>query len=113
MRATLLVSAACVLALTGSAFAQDDWTEFVSREDGFKITFPGTRRVEEITWTSQMGYRLPARLFMVDRGSEHYSVTVADYRGISSAPDIGRAMCTARSPTRRSSSCSGTANSRE
>jgi hypothetical protein len=29
-----------------------------------------------------MGYPLPARVFSVDRGREHYSVTVADYRGI-------------------------------
>jgi hypothetical protein len=29
-----------------------------------------------------MGYSLPARVFTVDRGREHYAVTVADYRGI-------------------------------
>jgi len=29
-----------------------------------------------------MGYSLPARVFTVDRGREHYSVTVVDYRGI-------------------------------
>ena len=82
MRVTVLIVTACVLALAGSALAQDDWTEFVSREDGFRITFPGTPKVQQITWTSQMGYPLPARVFSVDRGREHYSVTVADYRGI-------------------------------
>ena len=82
MRVTVLVATACVLALAGSALAQDDWTEFVSREDGFRITFPGTPKVQQIAWTSQMGYPLPARVFTVDRGREHYSVTVADYRGI-------------------------------
>jgi protein tyrosine phosphatase (PTP) superfamily phosphohydrolase (DUF442 family) len=64
------------------AAQQDAWTEFVSREDGFRITFPGAPNVQQITWTSQMGYSLPARVFTVDRGGEHYSVTVADYRGI-------------------------------
>ncbi len=59
-----------------------EWTEFVSREDGFRITFPGAPSVQAITWTSQMGYPLPARVFTVDRGREHYSVTVADYRGM-------------------------------
>jgi len=82
MRATSLVVAVVVLALAVSAAAQDEWTEFVSRENGFKITFPGVPRVQEITWTSQMGYPLPARIFSVDRGREHYAVTVADYRGI-------------------------------
>jgi protein tyrosine phosphatase (PTP) superfamily phosphohydrolase (DUF442 family) len=83
MRVTLLVVTASVLAVAGSAMAQsDDWTEFSSRQDGFRITFPGTPRVQEIIWTSQMGYPLPARVFTADRGREHYSVTVADYRGI-------------------------------
>ena len=72
MRVTVLVATACVLALAGSALAQDDWTEFVSREDGFRITFPGTPKVQQITWTSQMGYPLPAQVFIVDRGREHY-----------------------------------------
>src|SRR5436190_10875117 len=82
MRMTVLVATAWVLAVAGSALAQDDWTEFVSREDGFRITFPGTPKVQSITWTSQMGYSLPARVFSVERGREHYSVTVADYRTI-------------------------------
>ena len=82
MRVTLL-AAACVLACAaGMAAQQDVWTEFVSREDGFRITFPGAPNVRQVTWTSQMGYSLPARVFTVDRGREHYSVTVADYRGI-------------------------------
>jgi len=82
MRVTLF-AATCVLACAaGVAAQQDTWTEFVSREDGFRITFPGPPRIQAITWTSQMGYSLPARVFTVDRGREHYVVTVADYRGI-------------------------------
>ena len=82
MRVTSLVVALFVLAFGGSLFAQDEWKEFSSPQDGFRITFPGPPTVQEITWTSQMGYALPARVFTVDRGREHYSVTVADYRGI-------------------------------
>jgi hypothetical protein len=82
MRVTVLVAAACVLALAGSAWAQDEWTEFVSQDDGFRITFPGAPNIQAITWTSQMGYPLPARVYTVDRAWAHYSVTVADYRGI-------------------------------
>ena len=76
------LAAALVLALGGSLFAQDEWAEFTSRQDGFRITFRGPPKVQDVTWTSQMGYPLPARVFSVDRGREHYSVTVADYRGI-------------------------------
>ena len=82
MRVRSLAAAVFALALVGPVLAQDEWAEFTSRQDGFKITFPGTPKVEPITWTSQMGYPLPARVFSVDRGSEHYTVTVADYRGI-------------------------------
>ena len=82
MRLTSLVAVAFILALAGSVFAQGEWTEFTSPRDGFRITFPGTPNVQDTTWTSQMGYALPARVFSVDRGREHYSVTVADYRAI-------------------------------
>src|SRR5882672_5299984 len=98
MRVTSLVSAALLLAYAGSSFAQapstplgtsastplgaSDWTEFAAPRDGFRITFPGKPTVQDITWTSQMRYPLPARVFSVVRGREHYSVTVADYRGI-------------------------------
>jgi protein tyrosine phosphatase (PTP) superfamily phosphohydrolase (DUF442 family) len=90
MRVTSCVAVAVVLAIAGSAFAQDpstssgasEWNEFSSATDGFRITFPGPPKVQDITWTSQMGFPLPARVFTVDRGREHYSVTVADYRGI-------------------------------
>jgi hypothetical protein len=83
VRQSLWAFAVCILASAGPVAAQQDqWTEFVSREDGFRITFPGAPTIQTITWTSQMGFPLPARVFTVDRGREHYSVTVADYRGI-------------------------------
>jgi protein tyrosine phosphatase (PTP) superfamily phosphohydrolase (DUF442 family) len=82
MRVTSFLAAAFILALTGSIVGQDEWTEFVSPQDGFKITFPGTPKVQDITWTSQMGYPLPARVFSISRGTERYAVTVVDYRGI-------------------------------
>ena len=82
MRVTLLAAACVVSCLASAAAQQETWTEFVSREDGFRITFPGAPNVQAITWTSQMGYPLPARVYSVDRDRAHYSVTVADYRGI-------------------------------
>jgi len=82
MRAARLAAVFVLACAAGAAAQQDGWTEFVSREDGFRITFPGAPNVQTITWTSQMGYPLPARVFTVDRGREHYTVTVADYRGI-------------------------------
>ena len=43
------------------------------------MNFPGQPEVRETTWTSQMDYILPARVYSAGRGSEHYSVTVVDY----------------------------------
>src|SRR5258706_9551276 len=82
MRVTSYIAAAFVLALAGSVLAQDGWVEFASPQDGFRITFPGKPTVQDITWTSQMRYPLPARVFSVPRGQERYSITVVDYRGI-------------------------------
>src|SRR5215475_7789400 len=94
MRVTFLAAAYVLVCAAGAAAQQDTWTEFVSREDGFKITFPGTPNIQQTTWASQMGYPLPARVFTVDRGREHYAVTVADYRGIEKL-GIAKSQCCA------------------
>ena len=70
-----------ILSMYASAAAQE-WSEYVSTKDGFKINFPGQPKITETTWKSQMDYMLPARLYSVDRGNEHYSITVVDYSGL-------------------------------
>ena len=43
--------------------AAQEWAEYVSTKDGFKINFPGQPKITDTTWTSQMEYTLPgARL---------------------------------------------------
>jgi hypothetical protein len=78
MRLTPLISAALVLAVSGTSFAQE-WTEFASPEEHFTITFPGQPTVVETTWISQFGVILPARVYSGPEGSSRYSVTVVDY----------------------------------
>jgi hypothetical protein len=80
MRLTALVLA-WVLAASGPAAGQA-WEEYVNRQDGFKVNFPGRPTVTETTWTSQFDYVLPARVYSAARGREHYSITVVDYTGI-------------------------------
>ena len=77
--AALVVSVMLVAA--GTAAAQE-WEEFVSKEDGFKVDFPGTPKVADLTWKSQMDYILPGKVYSVDKGKERYSMTVVDYRPI-------------------------------
>jgi hypothetical protein len=67
--------------ISGPAAAQE-WDLYVSRQDGFKVNFPGQPKVTETTWKSQLGYMLPSRVYSADRGREHYSLTVVDYSGI-------------------------------
>lgn len=81
MRVTPWIAAVLFLSLVTPARAQE-WDEFVSVEDGFKVNFPGKPQVENTTWISQYRYTLPAKVYRASRGPERYSVTVVDYRGI-------------------------------
>ena len=80
MRVMAFISGLLIM-LPGLAAAQE-WDQFVSREDGFKIDFPGTPKVAEAPWRSEQGYTLPSRIYSVERGRERYSMTVVDYNGV-------------------------------
>jgi hypothetical protein len=67
---------------TATAAAAQDWQEYVSLQDGFQLNFPGRPTVMDITWTSQLNYTLPARVYSAARARERYSLTVVDYSGI-------------------------------
>jgi hypothetical protein len=81
MRLMSLVAAMLTLVLAASTYAQE-WTDFVSREDGFRVNFPGSPMVGPTTFTSEYGASLPARVYTASRGAERYSVTVVDYRPV-------------------------------
>jgi hypothetical protein len=59
-----------------------EWDEYVSLQDGFKINFPGTPKITETKWESQLNYTLPARVYSAEKARERYLVTVVDYSGI-------------------------------
>jgi hypothetical protein len=65
-----------------ATLAAQEWELYVNAQDGFKVNFPGQPTVTETTWKSQMEYVLPARVYSVDRGREHYSLTVVDYSSL-------------------------------
>lgn len=103
MRLTALVFAS-VLAASGAVSAQE-WEEYVNTQDGFKVDFPGQPKVTETTWKSQLDYILPARVYSVDKGREHYSITVVDYSRLeqlgierSKACPPGNAQCRENAP---------------
>ena len=80
MRRTAFVFA--LLLLVSAPAAAQAWEEYVNTRDGFKVNFPGPPKISDITWKSQLDYTLPGRVYSVDRGSERYSVTVVDYKGL-------------------------------
>ena len=80
MRLIPLISATLLVLMSGSAFAQDDFTEFVSREDRFTITFPGKPVLSEGTWLSEYGAVLPTKVYTISGISGKHTLTVVDYR---------------------------------
>jgi len=72
---------ALLLVIPCSAAAQE-WEEYTSLADGFRLNFPGQPKVTTITWTSQLNYVLPARVYSAEKGRERYSLTVVDYSSI-------------------------------
>jgi hypothetical protein len=81
MRLISVVTAAFILSCGAPSSAQE-WIDFVSRDDGFRVNFPGQPAVSQATYTSEYGADLPARVYRATRGEERYSMTVVDYRPI-------------------------------
>jgi hypothetical protein len=73
--------AVLMLSISTPLFAQE-WTEFVSREDGFSTNFPGQPLITESTYKSQFGADLPARVYSATLGQSRFTMTVVDYRQI-------------------------------
>lgn len=97
---------ALVLAASALALAQES-DEYVNAKDGFKIYFPAPPVVKEITWVSQQNFKLPGRVYSVDKGREHYAVTVVDYSGIEQLGIERVKSCPAGAPLCRGTDLSG------
>jgi hypothetical protein len=55
---SMTFAVALTLSLSGAASAQE-FEEYLNTRDGFKIDFPGTPAVAEITYKTQQNYELP------------------------------------------------------
>jgi hypothetical protein len=82
MRLLPRISLVLLLAMSGSAFAQEDFVEFASKEERFTVTFPGKPTVTDTTWMSEYGAVLPARVYTVTNRTGRHSVTVVDYNPV-------------------------------
>jgi hypothetical protein len=75
-----VILVAFLLFLPRAASAQEEWQVYVNQQDSFTVNFPGQPKVTEMAWQSQLGYKLPGRVYSAEKGPERYSVSVVDYR---------------------------------
>lgn len=73
-----LFSAISILFFSAQSLAQG-WIQYSSTTDRFSIHTPGEFAVEDITYPSEYGAMLPARVYSYEDGANRYSVTVVDY----------------------------------
>ncbi|MDH3418073.1 MAG: hypothetical protein OEM78_01240 [Gammaproteobacteria bacterium] len=74
-------TAAFALLFSGPAFAQrTTWSQYVSEQDYFAVSFPGEPSVEEIVYPTEYRIELPGRVYSYENNGYSYSVTAVDYR---------------------------------
>ncbi len=94
MRFRPLIPAALIVCASQSALAQE-WTRFLSPEDGFSANYPGKPKVETTTYLSEYRQTLPAKVYSAADALGRYTTTVVDYRGIEKMHADRAAKCLA------------------
>ena len=80
MRVMQLILAVLLFNYVAVSFSQGyTWTEYVSRQDHFSISFPGDPSIEEVTFPTEYRITLPGRVYSYEQGNSLFSVTVVDY----------------------------------
>ena len=94
MRLFPLCCAALIVSFSQPALAQE-WTRFVSTDDGFSANYPGPPKVDTITYTSEYNQQLPGRVYTASDALGRYSTTVVDYRNLEKLHADRAARCRA------------------
>lgn len=81
MRLTLFVPAALILVLSAPVGAAE-WIEYTNLQDRFIVNVPTQPTVSDITYPTEFGLSLPARVHTSVDGQNRYSVTVVDYSNV-------------------------------
>jgi len=80
MRLSRIIPAALILLVSGaSAFAQE-WIEYVDRKEFFQINFPGQPAVKDISYKTESGETVPAKVYTAKEGPATYTLTVVNYK---------------------------------
>lgn len=91
MRFAFGLVAAGFMLLSVPAFAQG-WSEYRNTDEGFLVNLPGDPSVESVTYATQSGASVPARVFAATEGMNRYSMTVVDLSGSAIDDDGTKAM---------------------
>ncbi len=77
-----LLSACLILFVSTPSFGQEfpEWIEYVNRQEFFQINFPGQPTVTELSYDTQSGDTIPAKLYTAKDGPAIYSITVVSYK---------------------------------
>src|SRR5688572_8431805 len=78
MRLIQLLPVVLVLAMPGPAAAQE-YAEYYSAVDLFRVNVPGQPKIEEIRHTSSFKNEYPGRVYRFESGPNRYAITVVDY----------------------------------
>src|SRR5262245_56671013 len=78
MRLIPLVAAVLIVLISTPSFAQE-WIEFNSQRDFFRVNLPVQPTTRDITYKSEYGIDYPARVYTAVQGANRYVVTVVDY----------------------------------
>src|SRR6476619_6314522 len=78
MNHRIVIATACMLAAASPGRAQE-WVQYASKADLFAVNFHGEPTAQAISFTSEFGIQLPARVYRSDSGASRYSGTVVDY----------------------------------
>jgi hypothetical protein len=76
----LIVVLAAALLAYAPALAQG-WVMFEDKAERFTVNFPQQPVVTEVSYPSENGKLLPAKVYSADAGRTRYSVTVVNYTG--------------------------------
>lgn len=79
MRLISFMTAALILFMPGSSFAQE-WIQYASKADLFGVNFPVEPKVQDISYGTEFEIKLPAHVYSAESGASRYSVTVVDYK---------------------------------
>lgn len=75
----LVLGMAATLFVSVAAFAQSESGRTYTNADyGFEAYFPDAPQLREITYTTREGNEVPASQFYVERGTDHYFVTIVN-----------------------------------